>query len=204
MSNNQQFTLKSRRLSCVWFVLAICIALLGRFDAVAQETNSASPNELRYYKVITERNIFNPRRSGRAPATAKPKPVKIDTFTLVGALTYEKGHIALFDGSSSEFRKSLKVGEKIAGFKVTEVSLDHVKLIATNNTALNLRIGSQMKRQDEGEWFLNSKNEPYTSASSSSSSSSGASEKSEPSSSGGDESDILKKLMQQREQELNK
>jgi hypothetical protein len=176
---------------------------LFAFAAAAEETNTFAPNDLRFYKIVSERNIFNPRRSGRSPATAKPKPVKIDTFTLVGALTYEKGRVALFDGSSSEFRKSLKAGEKIAGFKITEVTLDHVKLMSTNNTALNLRIGSQMKRQDEGEWFLNSKSEPYTSAASSNSTST-ASTQSESSSSGGDESDILKKLMQQREQELNK
>lgn len=185
------------------FAITFAAVSLFAFAAAAEETNTFAPNDLRFYKIVSERNIFNPRRSGRSPATTKPKPVKIDTFTLVGALTYEKGRVALFDGSSSEFRKSLKAGEKIAGFQVAEVALDHVKLMSTNNTAVNLRIGSQMKRQDEGEWFLNAKSEPYTSAASSNATSS-ASTESESSSSGGGESDILKKLMQQREQELNK
>src|SRR5215510_7712669 len=106
---------------------AVCFGLC----AAAQQTNSTnsvssnpSPSRLDYssFKIVTDRNIFNANRSGRvARSREQQRQVKVDTLALVGTLSYEKGTFAFFDGSSSQFRKTAKVADSVAGFKVTAI-----------------------------------------------------------------------------------
>lgn len=168
------------------------------------------------FQLIPDRNIFNVNRAGRAsrtPREAPPKATQVDTFALVGAMSYAKGDFAFFDGSSSDFRKVLKPGETIAGFQIKTIGRGSVQLDAAGK-ALELAIGSHFRREDQGEWRLVAETAPA------SSSSSGRSERSESESSagasgdgeskpasadaGGDANDILQRLMKKREQELVK
>ena len=184
------------------FILRFSIGFAVLFGATsmgAADTNSVSGTDFQAFKIIAERNIFNPVRSGRVAQTAKPKPVKIDTVTLVGASSSETGRFAFFDGSSSEFRKVVKRGDSLAGFKIADISWNRVKLVSTNGKPMEMAIQSQMKRQDDGEWILNASPEPTLSSSAEPSSNKGG--KTESASSVG-ESDVLKKLMQKREEEL--
>lgn len=125
------------------------------------------------YKIIAERNIFDPNRQKpgvRRTDEEAPKPVKIDYLTLLGSMSYEKGDFAFFDGTSSEFRKSVKAGDSIAGYKVKAITQTKVTL-ENDGKSVELPVGSQMKRQDEGEWKLNAELESYNSAPASSDSS---------------------------------
>ena len=176
------------------------MVLWGGGSSRAAETNSVSGTDFPSFKIIAERNIFNPSRSGRAVAVANPpKPVKVDTFTLVGASSSEAGRFAFFDGSSSEFRKVVKPGDSFAGFKIADVSWNRVKLVSANGTPMEMAIQSQMKRLDEGEWSFNASPEPIVNSSAEPTATGGGTSES---ASSGSESDILKKLMQKREEEL--
>jgi hypothetical protein len=167
-----------------------------------------------YFKVVNDRNIFNPARQPNRPdrpASREVKKVpKVDAFSLVGTLRYEKGDMAFFDGSNSDYRKAYKAGDSIAGFKVLSVS-DAAVRIEAKGKVNELKIGSQMRREDEGEWEFASG--PYAGGitssggsgsgdSASSSGSSGASTASSGSGSGGSADEILKRLLQKREQEM--
>ena len=106
------------------FILRFSIGFAVLFGATsmgAADTNSVSGTDFQAFKIIAERNIFNPVRSGRVAQTAKPKPVKIDTVTLVGASSSETGRFAFFDGSSSEFRKVVKRGDSLADVDVSRL-----------------------------------------------------------------------------------
>lgn len=160
------------------------------------------------FKIITQRNIFDPNRGapGRPRRTEeKPKPARIDYLNLVGAMSYEKGRFAFFDGSSSDYRKSVKPGDSIAGYKVADVTQNKVTL-ESGDKKIELPVGGQLKREDEGEWRVNSTPESFASAGSSSSSSSTSSSTSTSSgsSSSGSSSEseetnpILKRLLEQR------
>lgn len=178
-------------------------------------TNAPGPakTDYAYFQVINNRNIFNPSRQPNRPdrpASGEPKKVtKVEAFSLVGTLRYEKGDLAFFDGSSSEYRKGFKAGESLAGYKVVSVS-DAAVRIESKGTITELKIGSQMRREDEGEWKL--AGGPYTGGSSGSSSSSGettavseGSGSASPASAGaggGSADEILKRLLQKREQEM--
>lgn len=165
--------------------------------------------DLASFKIITDRNIFNPNRgrgSGRSDREAARRPVQVDLITLVGALSYAKGDFAFFDGSSSQYRKTLKCGDSIAGYTVKAIQTHSVQLEAGDKTH-DLAIGAQLRREDEGEWQFIARtdatampaagspgSETGGGSSASGSSASGAS-------GGGAADDILQRLMRKREQE---
>ncbi len=135
-------------------------------------------------------------RGTKRPESAAPKAVKTESFSLVGTLNSGKGHFAFFDGSKSDYRKVLKVGDTIANYKIAQIDHNRVKL-ESKGKPIDLEMGMQMRRQDEAEWERTGQSDSYASTKpSSAASDSGASNDAE--------SDVLKRLMQQREKELNK
>ena len=172
-------------------IFLVSCGVVGR----AQNTNAPGRLDFQAFKILTERNIFDPNRSSDSGRPSEPKKAaRVESFALVGTLSYEKGTFAFFDGSGSAYRKALKNGDTIAGYRVAEIAADHVKLEA-DGKKVELSVGVQMKKQDEGEWQLAGRAESLVASATASSA------KTE-NSSGGEESDVLKKLMQKREQEL--
>ena len=86
------------------------------------------------------------------------------------------GSFAFFKGSSAQYEKALKLSDSIAGYKVMDISHSAVKLNSGTNN-IELAIGSQMRREDQGPWTLSADASPIL-ASPSSSSSSGTGSKS--------------------------
>jgi hypothetical protein len=185
--------------------LLILLGSLAARDATfgAEATNSA-PSRTDYvsFRVISERNIFNPRRSGRATSRASTRTeserrVPMDRFALLGTMSYEKGRYAFFDGSSSDFRKVAKPADSIAGFKIMEVAPTCVKLEMTNGQVIELCVGMQMKKREDEDWQLAGKADSadgpgQASTSTSNSTASGSAQEAD---------DVLKRLMERREQE---
>jgi hypothetical protein len=168
-------------------------------------TNSG-PASLDYaaFKIIVDRNIFDPNRFPHRPGApvVASKPKNFDSLTLVGTMSYEKGTFAFFDGTSSEYKKVLKLTDSIAGYRVTNIAPNAVKL-ATGTNEVELSVGGQLRREENGSWLLASQSAPYASTlGSASASGTGATTTtgSDTTSSGAD-SDIIKKLMQRREKE---
>lgn len=178
----------------------------GRKPGSGAQTNSvAVVDEFSYeaFKIINDRNIFSPSRtrsSSREEIRDRPKKAKVDKFALVGTMIYYKGTFAFFDGSESSYRKSVKLGEKVAGFEVKAITQDGAKIQVGTNT-ISLKVGAGMQREEEGEWQQTSSPGGFEVASSKGE----KSDKSDSSSSdsgGGGESDILKRLLEKREKEL--
>ena len=176
----------------------------GVFAAEATNVVAAGPSSRMDYvsfRVVAERNIFNPHRSKRSgdrppPRTEPEKRVVMDRFALLGTMSYEKGRYAFFDGSSADLRKVAKPEDSIAGFRIAEVAPTCVKLQLTNGQLLELCVGMQMKRSEGTDWELAGKAE----GSSGSGLSSGAGGSSSGSSTP-EPDDVLKRLLQKREQE---
>ena len=154
------------------------------------------------FKVVVDKNIFDPNRQPqRGPRTVRPTPKSFDSLTLVGTMTYEKGTFAFFDGTSAEYKKALKLADAIAGYKVTNIAPTGVKL-ASGTNELDLSVGAQLRREEDGPWQLSSQSSSYaaTPASTSTNATPSTSTGSDPAS-GSAESDIIKRLMQKREKE---
>jgi hypothetical protein len=84
---------------------ALMLLLAASRPVQAEETNAPSRSDYTSFRIIAERNIFNPNRSGRAGRNATrrepEKRKRVESFALVGTLSYEKGQFAFFDGASS-------------------------------------------------------------------------------------------------------
>jgi hypothetical protein len=142
----------------IWLGLAfLAVGLVS--SSAAPATNSASRNDYLAFKLINERNIFNTRRSPRyVPSDRRETRRRSESFALVGTMRYEKGLFAFFDGTRSDYRKVLKHDDTIAGFKITAIEPSHVVLASATNE-LDLRVGKQLRREDEGEWRMSDRPE---------------------------------------------
>jgi hypothetical protein len=175
------------------------------------QTTSASgtnngPVVLNYaaFQLIVDRNIFDPNRYPRGPGAprARQAPRSVDSLTLVGTMSYEKGTFAFFDGTSSDYKKALKLTDSIAGYKVATITPNSVKL-ASGSNEVTLKVGAQLRREEDGPWLLSGQSTPYAAipASGSINAAASATAPGSDTTSGASESDILIRLMQKREKE---
>lgn len=188
--------------SALWLIAPVTVTA-----AAAEPTNSAPVADFSAFRLVAERNIFNPNRSGSQPPREREsrRASRSDTFGLVGTMIYGKGPIAFFDGSSGDYRKALSPGATIAGYTVTEIGAAAVKLSMNGTNTLELRVGSRLRREEGGAWEPTDTAEAFTTASTVSGSPSGTS--SSAAGPGGGESagpisDVLMRLKQKREQEM--
>lgn len=139
-----------------WTGLATLVsaALLCLFQpASATAQTNQNPRDFSAFQLINDRNIFDPNRRPRVERvrSVPSTPQIVDTFSLVGTMSYSNVLLAFFDGSSSDYRKSLKVGDRIATFGILAIQHNTVKLAAETNE-VELRIGMQMRRSEDGTW----------------------------------------------------
>lgn len=181
-------------------ILTIGLLLAGSPLVVAQEdTNSAAGTSYNSFRIISDKNIFNPNRSGRIRDVTPTRRTQVDSFKLVGTMDYEKGKFAFFDGTSSEYRKTLKQSDIIAGYRIADISQTSVKLLASSNSTITLTVGSQLRRTDGGPWGMISKAEPVPGANAMPTDNADITAKA--ATLNGAESDALKRLLLKRMQE---
>jgi hypothetical protein len=135
------------------------LAALWMGQALAADSTSNAPpaRSLAAFKLITERNIFNPNRRVGIPEGSRSsqtvRPVRTEGISLTGTMIYEQGSYAFFDGSETKYRAALQCSNTLAGLTLVEIGPNQVKFLTGSNT-LELPIGMQLKRRDEGPWLL--------------------------------------------------
>jgi hypothetical protein len=171
-------------------------------NAVGGTNSSLATLDYAAFKLIVDRNIFDPNRVPHRPGEARVRqaPKSFDSLTLVGIMSYDKGTFAFFDGTSSEYKKALKLADVIAGYKVTNIAPNGVKL-ASGTNELDLSVGAQLRREEDGPWLLSSPSTSYAATPASSSTNGTATAAGSDTTAAGVESDIIKRLMQKREKE---
>ncbi len=187
--------------------------------AAMPATKAAVPSAALNYEafsMIADRNVFNqsrfPRSSSGSPNTnVVRRTPKIDSITLVGTMDYQKGKLAFFDGSSSQFKKAVKVGDSVGSFKLVDVAPNMVKL-SGEKLEMELKIGQALRREDDGEWQVSSLSVigsavaavgGLSTGGDKPAGSDGATGASAASGSGGSADDALKRLMEKRAKETN-
>lgn len=183
----------------------------GRFEASRATTGETTaggpaPEGFAAFRLIMERNIFDPNRSPRQSAspreTPRPRPRTVESFRLVGVMSYEKGRFAFFDGTSADYRKALKHADEIAGFRVAAIGDGSVRL-AKGDEQVELRVGSQMRREEAGSWqaAAGGPEEMATATSVSPSATAASPNPAGAAGAGEPDNEVLKRLMQRREKE---
>lgn len=132
--------------------------LQRRLSAASSQADARAlrgPPSLDYsaFRLVAERNIFDPNRSPVSHYQAAAPSQDPVYFGLVGTLSYEAGTFAFFSGSGSQYQTTLKCGGTLAGYKVVAITPDSVKLDRGTNQ-LDLLIGMQLRLGDDGSWSL--------------------------------------------------
>jgi len=157
------------------------------------------------FQVVIERNIFNPNRSSRARSAPEEKPVRTDELSLVGVVQYDGDRIAVFDGTEAAFRKGVREGETVAGFRITRIAADGIEL-AHNERQFPLKVAQQLRRPEGGEWKVAASQVARAEAGVPAATGSGPGRGADVAAGGipADASEVLKRLMQKREKQLKK
>lgn len=144
------------------------------------------------FRIIAERNIFNPNRVGLTRAAPEAQPPRTDEIALVGTVEFGGQRVALFESAEAAFRKSVREGETIGDFTVAKVGAAGVELVREGRT-LPLRVAEQLRRPEGGEWsVVAAPDAPRADA---------RAEAAAPEIPA-DASEVLKRLMRQREKQL--
>lgn len=200
-------TPRGRPVARCLLLTALC---LGRALAAPVPTNSP-PGTLSFdaFKVIPERNIFDPNHRPVTDAAAALRPVdpaqlaRAEGFALVGTLISDKGAFAFFDGTDPKYHKVLPPSGTIGDYRIVAIQPKAVDLAAGSNR-VEMPVGMQMKRVGQDDWRLMAGAVTLAGAGDAGSSEhttatngvAGAESAADPATSA-----ILKRLMQQREKE---
>jgi hypothetical protein len=201
----------SRSLQLIGLIAAAlgCTALLGAANGDKRRSNNAAPvtppataavapaGSFEAFRLITERNSFNANRTSRTRGAPEEKPARVDTIALVGTMNYEKGLVAFFESPDASFRKTVRVGDAIAEFKVERIANDGVDL-TRDGGPLALKVSQQLRRIEGGDWALfippdAAANQPGLRSPTAP----------PPTEVPADASDVLKRLLKKREKQLN-
>ncbi len=168
--------------------------------APAVRATTAGPvTGLAAFRIIEERNIFNPNRVGRTVAGADTPAPQNETIAFVGTMNYEKGLFAFFASSTASFQKTLHEGEPIAQYTVGRITKDSVEM-NRDGQKLTLTIGQALSRPPGGDWAVTT---PVAIVATAPEAARAADQPASPSPAvPADASETLKRLMEKRQQQL--
>ena len=156
------------------------------------------------FRLISDRNIFNPNRTGRRDRSTEESAPRLDVITLVGTMESDRGLRAFFEGSASAFRKALRVGDSVESFKVTQVSPTGAEL-EREGKPFSMRVGQQLRRPDGGEWNLIAADVVRSEAAAATAkASAGKIDPTAPVAIPANADDVTRRLMEKRNQDLKK
>jgi hypothetical protein len=179
--------------------MRLCAAaiVLGALALRAQSAASGSVPAYDSFRIVSQRNIFDPNRSGMRTHITTRNHSHVDVVSLVGTMSYSKGKFAFFDGNSSQYRKVLQPGGVVAGYTIKDITTNAVTL-ALNGKELEMNIGSQLRNEGQSGWQLTVESDIPPSLDSYNGGSSVS--LTPPVGSSPEMSEVLKRLAQQREQ----
>ncbi len=134
----------------------LAILILGAISASAADSEGISYES---FRIVVDRNIFDPGRSpGRparfeAPDIQSQTPAQNDRVSLYGALIDGGTAVAFFSGTRDEYNRVARQGETIAGYRVIEIRTQSVEL-EKDGERINLPIGAGLSRLGGGGWTI--------------------------------------------------
>jgi hypothetical protein len=166
--------------------------------APAQETNAPQQAPFDPYKNILRNNAFNESRRSDDYLTGRQVRPKVETIMLTGTSLDPKDGTAFFSGDGVSDRKEYHVGDTIADFKISKITIDSVTVTnaSTNKYVITVDFNPTLRREGSEAWHLTGYVAP-TSAPTNAPPETAAS--AAPAS--GKESDIIERLRKKRLQE---
>lgn len=167
-------------------------------ESAKASTNSTAPAiplaDFNAFRLVTERNIFNPNRIGRTRESNDAPPPRVETIAFVGTMETDRGLRAFFDSTDAAFKKTLREGETVADFTVKRILSDSVELTRGEQTT-PLRMTQQLRRTEGGEWTVTVREQVRPEVAK-------AAEAAAPLAIPSNASEVLRRLMEQRQKAL--
>lgn len=138
--------------------LAACLLMLtfiftAHVHAQEDDRRPKPEDEMAKFKILFDRNIFDPARQPEAPERVEgpaPEP-RVDRLYLTGVLVSPEERLAFFEGSRDEYFGAIEKGGEIAGFNIAHVDTDRATL-EQNDQKLNLPVGTGLTRREGEDW----------------------------------------------------
>ncbi len=120
---------------------------------VEDKPGGGSYPSLASFKLIQERNIFDPdRRRPREMRREMPvAPPREESFTLLGTMSYGERILAFFEGTQRDWSGAVELGKEVAGHTLKEVEFDHI-LLELEGEILSLQVGAGRSKRGDGDW----------------------------------------------------
>lgn len=196
--------------------LLVAVAMLGVATAETQTEDKETPS-FDTYKILMDRNIFNPSRVPNKPdeGPAAPAPYQARTMRLMGTVLTEHVKLALFEGDSEAPRSGAKPGDTLVGYTVEDIRTDGITLKNDAGSA-QVAVGAGLSRQEDGKWVIADRatvqaqpapaNEPAAGSTPATAPAPapGADAKAKDTQPAASDGDALEKLRQRRRQELGR
>jgi hypothetical protein len=184
--------------------IIIASLLAASMRAPGQETNTTEKRDFESFKIIAQRNIFDPTRTGRRAFGSRGPQRRVERVSLVGTSIDNGDAVAIFTGNGVPERP-FKTGETVKDFKIVQITLDSVRLTGVTNTnmfVMDYDSRRSLRREENGPWQGSSDlSDPVPIASGNADDPAPSASASAPPAGGGGESDIIKRLRMKREQE---
>jgi hypothetical protein len=118
----------------------------------AQETNSGGGPDLKSFEMIWRNNIFDQSRVGLRSNDGRPRQPRVEHLILNGIGAGLGDAEAAFGGVGSS-DGMLKLGDRVGGFELSQITPDSVKLTnGTNTFVLDMVSRRSLRRVDNGPW----------------------------------------------------
>ncbi len=120
---------------------------------VEDKRDGVSFPSLASFKLIQERNIFDPeRRRPREIRRERPvEPPREESFTLLGTMSYGERILAFFEGTQRDWSGAVELGKEVAGHTLKEVGFDNV-LLELKGEVLSLQVGAGRSKRGDADW----------------------------------------------------
>ena len=120
---------------------------------VEDKPGGVSYPSLASFKLIQERNIFDPdRRRPREMRRETPvAPPREESFTLLGTMSYGERILAFFEGTQRDWSGAVELGNQVAGHTLKEVGFDNV-LLELKGEILALQVGAGRSKRGDADW----------------------------------------------------
>ena len=120
---------------------------------VENKPGGVSYPSLASFKLIQERNIFDPdRRRPREMRRETPvAPPREESFTLLGTMSYGERIMAFFEGTQRDWSGAVELGNEVAGHTLKEVGFDNV-LLELKGEILALQVGAGRSKRGDADW----------------------------------------------------
>ena len=188
------------KITNILLMAALYLMLFIPFQGYTDNGNSSSPPDFSEFRIILERNIFDPGRTpgyGNA-ARSRERPPETERLYLKGVLIQKGAALAFFEGTKAAYNAIRTTGESIGEFKISHIHTERI-IIEGEGRRIEIPVGSGLMKEEGREWELSaalhssaqSIPEPKNAAST------------EGNAPGDDEamSDIMKKMMERRQKE---